>query len=98
MTSRIPSFRSPPVVAWFMALIVGMGILGLRMVGLLEGLELGTYDWYMRLRPGNPPADSRIVLVTVTEQDIPNQGGWPLSDGVLARAIDIIGRDGPRAI
>jgi adenylate cyclase len=98
VTLRIQSFRSPLVVAWFMAVIVGLGILGLRTVGLLEGLELGTYDWYMRLRPGNVRADSRIVLVTVTEQDIPNQGGWPLSDGILARAMEIIGRDGPRAI
>jgi adenylate cyclase len=95
---RIPSFRSPLVAATFVAMLVGLGILGLRTVGFLEGLELGMYDWYMRLRPGDPPADSRIVLVTVTEQDIPNQGGWPLSDGVLARAIEIIGSHGPRAI
>jgi adenylate cyclase len=86
------------VAATFVAVLVAPGILGLRTLGLLEGLELGTYDWYMRLRLADPPSDPRIVLVTVTEGDIPNQGGWPLSDGVLARAIDIIGRDGPRAI
>jgi adenylate cyclase len=94
----LPSLRSPLMAATFVAVLGGLGILGFRTVGLLEGLELGTYDWYMRLRPGHPPADVRIVLVTVTEQDIPNQGGWPLSDGVLARAIEIIGRDNPRAI
>src|SRR5687768_12111166 len=79
-------------------MLVALGLLGLRAAGLLEGLELGTYDWYMRMRPGDPPSDARIVLVTVTEQDIPKQGGWPLSDGVLARAIEMIGREGPRAI
>ena len=95
---RSPSSRSPLLAAAFVAVVVGLGILGLRGVGLLEGLELGTYDWYMRLRPGDPPPDSRIVLVTVTEPDIPNQGGWPLADAVLARAIDMIRRDNPRAI
>ncbi|HEX5816615.1 MAG TPA: CHASE2 domain-containing protein, partial [Methylomirabilota bacterium] len=90
--------RSPLVAATFVAVLIGLALLGLRAGGLLEGLELGVYDWYMRLRPGDPPADQRIVLVTVTERDIPAQGGWPLSDGVLARAIDLIARQEPRAI
>jgi adenylate cyclase len=90
--------RSPLVAATFVAVLIGLALLGLRAGGLLEGLELGVYDWYMRLRPGDPPADQRIVLVTVTERDIPAQGGWPLSDGVLARAIDLIAHQEPRAI
>ena len=42
--------------------------------------------------------DSRIVVIAVTEQDIQNQGGWPLSDAVLARTMETVARYGPRAI
>src|SRR5262249_12790158 len=85
-------FLSPLFVAGLVVLLVGFGILGLRALGLFEVVDLAAYDWYMRLRPGDPPADSRIVLITITERDIQNQGKWPLADGVLARVLEIIGR------
>ncbi len=42
--------------------------------------------------------DPRIVLVTITEQDIQTLGSWPLSDDVLAQALESVARFGPRAI
>ena len=41
--------------------------------------------------------DPRIVLVTITEQDIQTLGSWPLSDDVLAQVLESVARFGPRA-
>jgi len=78
-------------------MLVGAGVLGLRAIGVLESLELSAYDWYIRLRPFDPGPDSRILLVTVTERDIHAQGGWPLSDAVLAQTLDRLASYKPRA-
>lgn len=90
--------RSPLVASGFIVIIVGLNLMGLRSFGLLESLELAAYDWFIRLRPFDPTPDSRIVLVTITESDIQSQGNWPLPDGVLAQAIEILTRFQPRAI
>src|SRR5262249_54219745 len=42
--------------------------------------------------------DPRIVLVTITEQDIQTLGSWPLSGDVLAQVLESVARFGPRAI
>ena len=52
----------------------------------------------MRLRPLGRLADPRILLVTVTERDIQKHGTWPLPDGILAEAVEMLGRHQPRAI
>ncbi len=85
-------------VTAFIILLVGLGILGLRSLGILESLELAAYDLSLRLRPFDPAPDSRIVLIPITERDIHEQGAWPLSDGTLARAVERLARDRPRAI
>lgn len=90
--------RSPWFVALVVVLVVGLGVLGARGLGLLESLELSAYDVFLRLRPSDAPADPRILLVRITEQDIQHLGSWPVPDGVLARALEILGRHGARAI
>jgi adenylate cyclase len=80
------------------ALLVTVALVGVRSLGWLESVELAAYDAFIRMRPSDPPPDSRITLVTVTEADIPASGGWPLSDDVLARVIEQVARHGPRAI
>ena len=89
--------QSPLVVGLMISMLVFVGLLGLRLAGSLEALELAVYDWYLRLRP-NAPADARIVLITVTENDIRQQGTWPLPDATIARALDILAASQPRAI
>src|SRR4029453_743401 len=89
--------QSPLVVGLMISMLVFVGLLGLRLAGSLEALELAVYDWYLRLRP-NAPADTRLVLITVTENDIRQQGTWPLPDATIARALDILAASQPRAI
>ncbi len=98
LTALTHRLRSPLAATGLVVLLVGGGVLGLRSLGTLESFELAAYDWYMRLRPFEPGQDSRILLVTVTEADIQEQKGWPLSDAVVAKTLGALARYGPRAI
>jgi adenylate cyclase len=49
------------------------------------------------LRASDAPQDPRVALVIIGERDIAAHG-WPLSDDVLARAIEAVARHRPRAI
>ncbi|HEY5871293.1 MAG TPA: CHASE2 domain-containing protein, partial [Candidatus Tectomicrobia bacterium] len=89
--------QSPLVVGLVISLLVFVGVLGLRLAGSFETFELTVYDWYLRLRP-DAPADARIVLITITEHDMRQQGTWPIPDETIARALDILAASRPRAI
>ena len=89
---------SPLAAALLISLLVGFGVLALRVAGSLESAELAAYDWYLRLRPLAPATDPRIVIVTMTERDIQEMGTWPLPDYVLAEALQILLRHEARAI
>ncbi|MBI3796169.1 MAG: adenylate/guanylate cyclase domain-containing protein [Deltaproteobacteria bacterium] len=91
-------FRSPLVASLLVSVLVFLGVFTLRSLGSLEAVELAAYDWYLRLRPDPSLPDSRIVLITITETDIRNQGRWPLTDATLARALEILSQYQPRAI
>jgi adenylate cyclase len=90
--------RSPPAAAVLIGLLFSLGIVALRSLGMLESLELAAYDLCIRSRPDVSEPDPRIVLVTVTEDDIRKQGRWPLTDDVLAQALEILSQSHPRAI
>ena len=60
-------------------------VLLLRFLGLLELLEMAAYDQFFRLR-AQEPVDPRIVIVEYDEPAVAKLG-FPLSDGVVARAI-----------
>src|SRR2546426_1020036 len=89
--------QSPLVVGLVISILVFVGLFGLRLAGSFETSELAVYDWYLRRRP-DVPADTRIVLITITENDIRQQGTWPLPDATIARALDILAASRPRAI
>jgi adenylate cyclase len=90
--------RSPLAASILASVLVFLGILGLRASGTLEALELAAYDWYLRVRPSTAKVDSRIVLLTMTENDIRQQGRWPLPDATLAQILEILTQYQPRVI
>ncbi|HBB33489.1 MAG TPA: adenylate cyclase [Cyanobacteria bacterium UBA8803] len=66
-------------------------IIGMRSLGLCQGLELQAFDWLMRSRPNEAP-DPRLLVITVTEKDVQNQNpqerrGASLSDRALAQLL-----------
>ncbi|HEY9887515.1 MAG TPA: CHASE2 domain-containing protein, partial [Candidatus Obscuribacterales bacterium] len=88
------------VVVVTTSLAVATGLMGLAQWGLLEGLEQKAYDQMMRLRAeghGLPP-DDRLLIVTVTEEDLDTLQEFPLTDGTVARAIAALQRHDPVAI
>ena len=98
MSAVAKLLRAPLATGFLVSILVSLAILGLRSCGNLESLELAAYDWFIRLRPSDAQPDPRIVLVTITEQDIQTLGSWPLSDDVLAQTLESVARFGPRAI
>jgi adenylate cyclase len=94
----------PPLPTWAVAILLALAltafIIGLRALRLLEALELAVYDALVRTRVAvsAPARDPRILVVTITERDIQEQGAWPLSDGVLARTLGALIALGPRAV
>jgi adenylate cyclase len=88
-----------PFAAWIlMALLIGTGTLALRGMRAMESAELAAYDWFIRLQSSEQPRDPRILLVSITENDIRGQGSWPLPDGVLASVVEALGQHHPRAV
>ncbi len=91
--------------AWAVAavgvVLVAVVLSGLRAIGFLEPLELDAYDMLLRTRAmtaAGAGTDPRILVVRITEQDIQDQGTWPLPDGVIAQAIAALSAAGARAI
>lgn len=63
-------------------------VIACRMAGILQQFELLLYDATMRLRP-SAVVDARIVVIAETEADL-QRFGHPLSDRILAQAIEVL--------
>lgn len=60
-------------------------VVGLRSLGVFQGVELQAFDQMLRLRPSEP-IDTHLLIVGATEEDI-NKYGFPLPDAILAQTI-----------
>jgi adenylate cyclase len=71
-------------------------------VGAFEGVEVGLLDVFFRMRSASvsreDARDSRILVVTVGEDDISNMGQWPMSDETLAELVRQISKHDPASI
>lgn len=81
----------------FIAPAIAALVIGVRMTGLLQLLELSALDQFFLLRPDSPP-DDRIVIVGIDEQDLRYVGKWPIPDGVLAELLKKVRQQQPKAI
>ncbi|MEC4812010.1 MAG: CHASE2 domain-containing protein [Scytonema sp. PMC 1069.18] len=72
-------------------------IMAVRLLGGLQPMELWAFDQLIRLQP-NQGIDERLLVVTVTEQDIRQQRQYPISDRVILQAIEKLQVHQPRAI
>lgn len=72
-------------------------VLGIRLLGALQGLELGIYDQLVRLRP-TLPADDRILIVGIGEIDVQQRQEWPIQDQTIVELLDVLLAAEPRAI
>lgn len=88
--------RAPIVACLLLGNLIFLLLWGGRATGNLQALELMAYDLALRLRPA-VAADTRIVLVTETEEDL-QRWGFPLSDAVLAQILERLAAHGVRVI
>jgi len=75
---------------------ISLLVLGLRLMGVLEPLELAMLDQFFRWRSPEP-ADSRIVIIGIDEADV-RQYAWPIDDALLSQLLDKVRQQKPRAI
>jgi CHASE2 domain-containing sensor protein len=74
------------------ATVVGVGMLmavvtiGCKQLGWWESGELAAYDLSVRTRTSRTP-DRRLLMVKITEEDLKQQGVWPLPDRTIAKVI-----------
>ena len=82
------------------SLAVTLFVVSIRALGLVQPLELSTYDHLMRSRPPSwdtPQVDSRLLVVEITAEDT-DQHGYPVSDQLLAAALGQLQQHQPTAI
>lgn len=72
-TSQELPFRRPKLrTVLLTSLAVAVSVVGVRIVGLLQPLELAAYDQLMRLKPSEAQ-DKRLLIVGVTDKDLQAQ-------------------------
>ena len=78
---------------WFVSVaigvLVGTGVLLLQNLGLLEVLELKTYDLMVKWRAPDDRYGSEVVIIGVDDRDL-EVHGYPLTDAKLAKALDLL--------
>ena len=88
--------HKPYVIVFFISLIVWSSLFALRTSGVLQAMELLTYDTLFELRPDSEQV-SPLVLISETEADI-QRYGYPLSDGIFANSLEKLLAAGVRVI
>lgn len=96
MRNIAQTLRRPAIVSFILANLVFALLLGLRMAGVFQPVELLAYDFGLRLKPA-AAIDDRIVLVGFTDEDIKTLG-YPASDDLLARILEHLSLARARAI
>ncbi len=72
-------------------------VVGVRQLGVFQGMELGAYDQIMRSRPDRGQ-DNRLLVVGITETDIQTRKEYPINDGTLAQLLEKLQQYQPKAI
>lgn len=76
---------------------VTAAVIILRLMGILQSTELESLDQLFHLRPPEP-ADARIVIVEINENDLQKIGKWPIPDQIMAKLLLKLNSYQPRAI
>ena len=79
------------------SLAVTVPIVGIRFLGGFEGSELAAYDDFIRRRSAETP-DDRIVIVTISDDDIEQLQQYPIHDDKFATLLKKLDSYQPRAI
>jgi adenylate cyclase len=90
--------EKPLLAALVLALMVVVVISLVRAGGYLQLAELTVHDLLLTAAVSQKDETSPVVLVGITEEEIQSLGTWPLTDTMLAGAIEHLLSMGPRVI
>ncbi|WKT81751.1 CHASE2 domain-containing protein [Thermosynechococcus sp. PP45] len=93
----IPDYLKRALPAAIATAIATVGVLALRVGGLLEPLELRAYDQWLRWR-STPATSQRLLIVEITEADIQTLKQYPIPDEVLIQAVNELQEHQPKVI
>ena len=82
---------------WITTPCITVFVILLRLTGILQLWEWGTYDFYIRNRP-LPRQDQRIAIIGIDEADIRRIGQPILPDATYAKLLEKLKAMEPRAI
>jgi len=98
MAGRLEWLRAPTFVSLALGIVASLVVIGLRSAGLLQFVELATYDAYLRVKEHQSVLEPRVVLVQAFEQDIQKLAEWPLSDRHMFQVLKKLLADDPVAV
>ncbi|MGF1514916.1 MAG: CHASE2 domain-containing protein [Elainellaceae cyanobacterium] len=79
----------------------GLGVTGLvigaRVLGLLEPLELFAFDRLLLTRPSEAPSE-RVTVIKIDEADVEAMGGYPIPQDTLANLVEQVQQYQPAVI
>jgi adenylate cyclase len=90
--------EKPLLLALILAMTVVVVISVVRAGGYLQLAELTVHDLLLTTAVMQRDEDSPVVLVGITEEEIQSLGTWPLTDTMLAGAIEHLLSMAPRVI
>ncbi|MGG6269041.1 CHASE2 domain-containing protein [Leptolyngbya sp. AN03gr2] len=95
----IPTRRKPLKLRKVAALsmLIMVCVVGIRSIGILGSAELWLYDRLMQIPQPGAALDSRMLLVTINDEDV-QKFGKPISDLIIAQALSKLTALQPRAI
>jgi CHASE2 domain-containing sensor protein len=95
---RISQLKSRRYSALLASVAVTVLVMGVRSLGLLQPLELKTFDQLMQLRPAEK-RDERLLIVKVTQEDIDRLGDkFPLTDSMILRLLKKLDEYNPQVV
>jgi CHASE2 domain-containing sensor protein len=78
------------------SVVIGL-VIGVRLIGWLQVHEWMAFDQSSRLCQ-TKPHDAAVVIVGIDEADLEQVGGYPVSDRILAQALQILSDAKPSVI
>jgi len=82
-------FKSARLAGLLVCIFTILLLTGIWQGGYLEAPELKAYDSLLRFR-SELPANDRIALITIGEDDIQQLGRWPIDDATLATVLETL--------
>ncbi|MGL5510088.1 MAG: CHASE2 domain-containing protein, partial [Microcoleaceae cyanobacterium] len=78
-------------------IVTALVIIAMKQLGYLQEFDLKIFDQFIRWQP-QQKIDERLLVVTVTEEDLQQLQEWPISDLVLAQVFEKLQKSQPAVI